>query len=86
MALEPLGAIMVRVFLHPRKTWYPILFTLFGIVTDVRLEQSLKAEFPILVTLFGIVTEVRLEQSLKAKFPILVTLFGIVTAVSLLHR
>ncbi len=36
--------------------------TLFGIVTEVRLVQPVKAQLPMLVTLFGIVTEVRPVQ------------------------
>ena len=43
-----------------------MVVTLFGIVTEVKLEQSRKAEFPILVTPFGMVTEVKLEQLMKA--------------------
>jgi hypothetical protein len=40
--------------------------TLLGIVTEVRLLQSLKAANPIDVTLLGIVTEVRLLHIEKA--------------------
>ena len=40
--------------------------TLFGMVTEVRLEQSEKAEYPMVVTLFPMVTEVRLEHLWKA--------------------
>ena len=36
--------------------------TLFGMVTEVKLLQFLKALVPIVVTLFGMVTEVRLLQ------------------------
>jgi hypothetical protein len=39
-----------------------MLVTLFGIVTDVKLEQYWNAATPMLVTLFGIVTDVKLEQ------------------------
>ena len=35
-------------------------------VTEVKLEQSEKADIPISVTLFGMVTEVKLEHALKA--------------------
>ena len=35
-----------------------MLVTLFGMVTDMREEQSRKAPLPMLVTLSGIVTEV----------------------------
>ena len=61
----------------------PILVTLFGMVTEVRLEQPLNASSPILVTLFGMVIEVRLAQLLNALIPILVTLFGMVMEVRL---
>ena len=44
------------------KAELPMLFTLFGIVMEVRPEQRLNALLPMLVTLFGIVTEVRPEQ------------------------
>ena len=40
--------------------------TFAGIVTEVKLDQSLKAELLILVTTSGIVTEVKPMQSLKA--------------------
>jgi hypothetical protein len=43
-----------------------------GIVTDVRLEQPLKADAPMEVTDEGIVTDVRLEQPLKAPSPMVV--------------
>ena len=37
--------------MQPEKAEEPILVTLFGIVTHVKLEQLLNAEEPILVTL-----------------------------------
>ena len=43
-----------------------MLFTLSGIVMEVRLEHHLNASEPIIVTLSGIVMEVRLVQSLNA--------------------
>ena len=43
-----------------------MLFTLDGIVIDVKLVQARKASSPMLVTLFGIVTEVNPLQLLKA--------------------
>jgi membrane-associated HD superfamily phosphohydrolase len=43
-----------------------MLVTLFGIVTDVKLEQLSNADSPMLITLFGIVTDVKLEQLLNA--------------------
>ena len=41
---------------------YPIVVTLLGIVTLVRLLQPSNAPLPIVVTLLGIVTLVRLMQ------------------------
>ena len=52
--------------------------TLFGIVTEVRLEQPQKASSPMEVTLFGMVTEVRVEHLQKASSPMEVTLFGMI--------
>lgn len=49
-----------------------MLVTLLPIVTEVREEQSSKAEVPMLITLLGMVTEVREEQLLKAQLPMLV--------------
>ena len=40
----------------------PMLVTLSGMVTEVRLVQYLNAYSPMHVTLFGMVTEVRLVQ------------------------
>ena len=48
--------------------------TLFGMVTDVKLLQSLNALIPMEVTLLGIVTEVKLLP-LNALFPMEVTLY-----------
>ena len=42
-----------------------MLVTLLGIVMEVRLEQSWKAQSPMLFTPSGIVMEVRLVQYLK---------------------
>jgi hypothetical protein len=42
---------------HHKKALSPMLVTLFGMVTLVRLKQLLKAPPPMLVTLFGIVKE-----------------------------
>ena len=44
------------------KALEPILITLSGIVTDVKLVQPPKALSPILVTPSGIVTDVKLLQ------------------------
>ena len=45
-------------------------------VTEVRLEQPLKANFPMVVRLSGSVTEVRPEQPSKADSPIVVRRSG----------
>jgi len=42
-----------------------MVVTLFGIVTEVKLEQNSKAWSPMLVMLLGIVTEVNPEQREK---------------------
>jgi len=53
----------------------PMLVTLSGIVTLVRLLQLAKAHNPMRVTLSGIVTLVRLVHFQKAQLPMLVTGF-----------
>ena len=35
---------------------YPILMTLFGMITEVKEEQELNAPFPIVMTLLGMLT------------------------------
>ena len=45
--------------LHPSKANSPIVFTLFGIVTEVKQVELLKAWFPMVVTPFGIVIEAK---------------------------
>ena len=55
------------------KAYFPIVVTLFGMVTEVNL-QYLKASSPIVVTLFGMVTEVR-ELQLKYLQPIITQYF-----------
>lgn len=60
-----------------------MLFTLDGIVTDVRLAHPENAPTPILVTPGRIFTELSLAQLLNAHAPIYVTLDGIVTDVRL---
>ena len=60
-----------------QKVLSPMLVTEFGIVIDVKLLQSSKAELPILVTEFGIVIDVKLLQSSKAEFPTIVTLYSV---------
>ena len=67
------------------KASLPMLITLSGIVTLVRLLHSSNADFPMLVTLSGIVTLVRLVHHLNAPFSMLVTLSGIVTLLRLVH-
>ena len=55
-----------------------MLFTLLGIVTEVKPEQLEKAHSPMLVTLLGILTEVKPEQLEKAYHSMLFTLLGII--------
>ena len=43
--------------MQPAKTEFPILVTLEGMVTEMRLEQPSNALFPMLVTLEGIVMD-----------------------------
>ena len=43
-----------------------MLVTLLGMVTEVKLVQSAKANRPMLVTLVGMLTEVKLLQFQKA--------------------
>ncbi len=59
----------------------PIDVTLFGMVTEVRAVQSLKAQLLITLTLSGMVTVV-IGQCENASSPIVVTLDGITTEVS----
>src|ERR1039457_4092281 len=63
----------------------PILVTLLGIVTLVRLEQLKKAIAPMLVRRFPSAILVRLVQPLKAPPSMLVTLSGIVMLVSMVQ-
>ena len=51
------------VMLHPLNAPSPIVVTLFGMVIDVKEEQSLNASSPIVVTLFGMVMDVKEEHS-----------------------
>ena len=44
------------------KAETPMLVTLLGITTEVKLEQLAKTPYPMLVTLLGITAEVKLEQ------------------------
>ena len=55
-----------------------MLFTLLGMVTEVRPRHIEKALLPMLVTLLGMVTEVRPEQPSNAYSPMLVTLLGMI--------
>ena len=70
---------------HPENAYPPIVVTLLGIFTLVRLLQPQKALFPIVVTLLGIFTLVRLLQPWNAQYPIVVTLLGIFMLVRLLQ-
>ena len=56
----------------------PIVFTLLGILIEVRLRQPSNEESPIVVTLLPIITELRLVQFLNVEASILVTLLEIV--------
>ena len=56
-----------------------MLFTLDGIVSDVKLIQPLKATEQISVTVFEIVTEFNPDQSQKALRPIVVTPSSMIT-------
>ena len=69
---------------QPLKASSPILVTLFGMVTVVKL-QAVNALLPILVTLFGIVTEAREVHWVNVPELIFVRLFGMVTEVSLVQ-
>ena len=62
-----------------------MLFTLFGIVTEVRLLHLKKAPLPILVTLFGIVKEVKPVHPSNTRTPIFVTLLPISMSLRLLQ-
>lgn len=53
-----------------------MLFTLYGMLIDVRLEQSLNAHSPMLDTLSGMWKDVRPILPSKALFSMLVTLSG----------
>ena len=54
-------------------------------VTEARLEHSLKASHPIDVTLLGMVMEVNPEQNAKAELFMDITLLGMVTEIRFLH-
>ena len=60
----------------PRKASSAIVVTLFGILINVKLLQSLKEPFPMEVTLFGMFIDVRLLQPLNVLLSIEVTLSG----------
>jgi hypothetical protein len=62
-----------------------MVVTEFGRVTDVKLEQFLKAPSTMLVIEFGRLIEDKLEQSLNALLPMLVIEFGRVTEVILVY-
>lgn len=48
---------MFLIFEQPEKAELPILVTEFGIVTDVRSEQSLNAKLPTLDTVLGMISD-----------------------------
>ena len=77
---------MVTVFslVQPMKALFPMLVTLLGILTEVRLEQLSKAESHMLVTFLPMVTETIQTQDAKAPCPIFVTPSGMVTFLMLL--
>jgi hypothetical protein len=64
---------MTEVRAVPLNAQLPILVTLWGILTEARLEHCSNALSPILVTLLGMLTEARLEHCSNALCPILVT-------------
>jgi hypothetical protein len=53
---------MTEVRAVPLNAQLPILVTLWGILTEARLEHCSNALSPILVTLLGMLTEARLEH------------------------
>ena len=63
------------------KASLPMLVTLLGMVTEVKLVHPKNAFSPIFFTLSGITTLVNDEQPAKAPLPMLVTLLGIVKEV-----
>ena len=63
-----------------------MLVTVFGIVTEARPLQSMKASPSILVTPFGMMMVVRLRQPLKVTKPMRVMPSGIVMDFKLRHR
>jgi hypothetical protein len=78
-ALFPELTFIAKILVKAPKALLPMLVTLFGIVTLVRLEQPENALSPMLVILSCIVTLARLEQLEKVQLSMLVTLYGIVT-------
>ena len=63
-----------------------MLSTEFGIVTEVKLEQSMKALFPILLTELPIFKDVKFSHNENAFSSIRVTEFGIVIDVRLVQK
>ena len=72
-------------FVQPEKACMLMLLTLLGIVTLVRLEQSLKTDKSIIEILFGISIFVKPKQYPKASYPMYVTLLGMVILVNPEH-
>ena len=65
---------------QPEKAPFPMLVTVAGIVTEVKLVQPRNASDPMPVTLAGIVTEVSPVQPRKAESAMLVTPAGMTNA------
>jgi len=85
MPVTPLPIVTLVNPVQPSNVYYPIIVTLSGIVTFVRLVQFANARtLAMLFTLFGIVTLVRSLQPWNALSMMLVTLFPILTATGLL--
>ena len=76
-----------NVLLHPQlaNASSPMLVTLIGMTTDVRLLHSRNAESPMSVTLSGITTDSRLLHPKNAPPAMLVTLSPISTDARLLQ-
>lgn len=72
-------------FMHPEKTYFPMVFTELGIVTDLKPIQSQKALSFIVITLLGIVITDKLEQPQNIFLPIVITELGIGIEVKLVH-
>ena len=65
--------------MHPKKAWFPIYLTLFGIVILLSDLQPLKVLKLIFEILFGITMFVSDEHLENAQSPIYITLSGMIT-------